>query len=66
LYAVQVAYSLSWATGYVIPKRVIAAATLAVSWLEGELGRVHADHDEAFRTVLLIPALDVRQRPDAV
>src|SRR4030095_7898329 len=34
--------------------------------LEGEFGRVHADHDEALVLVLLVPFGDVRQRAQAV
>src|SRR5436190_18983497 len=34
--------------------------------LEGELGRVNADHDEAVLAIFLVPRLHVRQRPQAV
>ena len=34
--------------------------------LERELGRVHADDDEAVPPVRLVPRLEVRQRPEAV
>jgi hypothetical protein len=34
--------------------------------LEGEFGRVHADHDKALVLVLFMPSGDVRQRAQAV
>ena len=43
LHAFQVAMSLSWATGYVMPFCLIASRDVAGVLLEGELGRVHAD-----------------------
>ena len=42
------------------------AADVARHVLERELGRVHADHDEALVVVRLVPGLHVRQRAQAV
>ena len=60
--AFQVAKSLSWATGYLMPDSRTARSTLSALALEGELRRVDADDGQAVVAVPRVPGLQVGLR----